>query len=98
MQLPSTTLVRTRAAVGATVLAATCLLAALQAWVVPATALRFQPMMRASLPTTADALNAPVVRLSALATIARWDRVSVNESRRRAASTFLWPATLAFLG
>ena len=38
---------RPRAAVGAAVLVATCALAAVQTWVVPATASRFQPMMRA---------------------------------------------------
>lgn len=89
---------RPRVAIGTAVLVVTWALAAVQAWVVPATAERFRPMMRASLPTTADALHAPVIRLSALATIARWDRVSSNESRRRAAATFVWPAALAFLG
>lgn len=89
---------RARVAVGTAVLLVTGALWTVQARVIPATTSRFQQALLAGSPTTPEALNAPVLRLARLATIAKWGRSSANESRRRAATIFVWPAALAVLG
>lgn len=89
---------RARIALATTVLLVTCALWTAQASVIPATTSRFERVLRVSSPTTPEALNAPVLRLAGLATIAKWGSSSVNESHRRAATTFVWPTALAVLG
>lgn len=89
---------RARVALGVSTLLVTLTIAAAHAWVIPATSVRVQRLSLAGAPTTPEALNAPVLRLAALATLAQWGPLSAPEARRRAAMTFVWPVALATLG
>ena len=89
---------RARVAVTVGALAATGVLAGMHGWVAPVAGRDFQQRLRGTLPTTPTAVNAPAVRLSALAASAGSSRASVVERRRRATTMVVWPAALLFLG
>ncbi|MBL8139003.1 MAG: hypothetical protein JNL48_20445 [Acidobacteria bacterium] len=76
-------------------IATVTVMAGLHTWAVPAANRDFRQRLTPALPSTPRAINPPALRLAALGSMAA---TSPNETRRRIATTFIWPAALVCLG
>lgn len=88
---------RARAALAGGVVAVTMCLAVWQGWAVSALYRDFGHQMDRARPGVPAAYNAPALRIASLGYPQEAFRGPV-ERRRRAATTFIWPAALVFLG